>query len=265
MMLIEFRRSYSKENIEPEYHPLKARLYTIYSNKGGVGKTSLAVAFASELAKQGFKALLLELDSSPGDLATLFGLNPFKNIITAILDDNYLESVYPLRENLSVLLGPPSPLVGEGIKVDEIRKLICFLQRNFEVLVVDTQPLLTTAVVKVMQLSDEVFFVLTPQTAAVARLNAICELMSDLGIDKEKLRLVINMKRPSDPLNLGEIVQAVDLPLVSIVKYDPNLHEQAFYSSAVIPRNTLTKAMEELVRELHPRSFKKALKFWRRR
>jgi type VI protein secretion system component VasA len=73
------------------------------------------------------------------------------------------------------------------------------------------------------------------------------------------------MKRPSDPLNLGEIVQAVDLPLVSIVKYDPNLHEQAFYSSAVIPRNTLTKAMEELVRELHPRSFKKALKFWRRR
>ncbi len=264
-MLIKFPKPYTKENIESEHHPLKAHLYTIYSNKGGVGKTSLAVAFASELAKKGLKALLLELDSSPGDLATLFGLNPFKNIITATLEGNYLESVYPLRENLSVLLGPSSPLAGEGIKAEEISKLICFLQRNFEVLVVDTQPFLSPAVVKVMQLSDEVFFVLTPQTVAVARLNAICELMSDLGIDKEKLRLVVNMNRPSDPLSLREIVQAIELPLVSIVRYDPSLHKQPFYSSAVIPENTLTQAMEELVREFHPRPFKKALKLWGRR
>lgn len=85
----------------------KKIMIAIVSNKGGVGKTSIAIAFAMFLSLEIKKRiLLLELDSSPGDFGVIFDIEKDKSLELALrFPEKYNEFVKNIYRNVDALKG----------------------------------------------------------------------------------------------------------------------------------------------------------------
>ena len=100
-----------REKIKPKDGKIcqsnKNNIISIISNKGGVGKTSIACCislYLSKISKK--KTLLLELDCSPGDFGTLFDIGMEMSLEMAIkFPDEYKKYVKSINRDLDVLKG----------------------------------------------------------------------------------------------------------------------------------------------------------------
>ena len=64
-------------SISPDSETSQSKIITVYSNKGGIGKTTIAVNLASELAKiTKNKVALVDLNLQLGDISTFLNINP---------------------------------------------------------------------------------------------------------------------------------------------------------------------------------------------
>ncbi|ACM61522.1 septum site-determining protein MinD [Caldicellulosiruptor bescii] len=149
-------------------------LISIFSPKGGVGKTTVTLALAESLSKN-HRVLALELDFSPGDFISLLpSLDPKKNILTYKHD--ILSAVQrPQGKNFDVVVGG-YPGEDRYIKREDITRCVEILKFKYEYVIVDIQPGIVELVVDVLQQSDKVLVVaeenfITP----VARINALLD------------------------------------------------------------------------------------------
>ncbi|MDZ7837494.1 MAG: ParA family protein [Actinomycetota bacterium] len=118
----------------------KKMILSVISNKGGVGKTSIAVSLAFYLSDELGKTLLLELDSSPGGLEALFDLREDDYLEVAIkFPESYKSNLKNIFHNLDVMKGFKSPIIAENIKPGDTKKLINRIKKDYQFVVVDTQ------------------------------------------------------------------------------------------------------------------------------
>ncbi|MCX7903854.1 MAG: response regulator [Caloramator sp.] len=173
-----------------------AKIITLFSTKGGVGKTTLATNLAV-LFSQSKKVLLLDLDLQFGDVAVLInGLN-YKTIMDAINDD--LESfssirqyLYSFNENLDVLFAPKSPEEAEFISKESIEKLLKALKKHYDLLVIDTGVNFSDNTLFVLDSADYIFFISNMDIASLKNAKMGLNVMKSLGYDAKKVKLIIN-------------------------------------------------------------------------
>ena len=100
----------------------KAKVFTITSVKGGVGKTTTLLNLAGIYSKMDKRVLLIDLDLSSGDIASILNLNYTPDIYTLYEDmcnnkfTNLDDYVTPYNENIKVLPAPKDPRFGRKIE-----------------------------------------------------------------------------------------------------------------------------------------------------
>src|SRR4051812_8627951 len=117
----------------------------VFSPKGGVGRTTvavnLAVAAANELGKS---VVIMDASFQFGDVGVLLNLNPKSKSIADLIPE--LEAGEPdsldtflikHTAGIHVLLAPPSPETAEMITASGVRKIIESLRRNHDLVIVD--------------------------------------------------------------------------------------------------------------------------------
>ena len=78
---------------QPERRAQAGRIVTVFSPKGGTGKTVIATNLAAAVAKQeGKRVLLLDLDLQFGDAAIMLGVEPEKTIYDLVVAPGELDS-----------------------------------------------------------------------------------------------------------------------------------------------------------------------------
>jgi septum site-determining protein MinD len=168
---------------------------TLYGPKGGVGKTTLALALAFVLSEEA-RTCLLEVDFSPGDLAVLADVG-LKNLADA-LDGPALAAQTPPGARFDVLTGG-YPDTGENMGYKNIVSLVNELKPQYEHIVIDTQAYLTDNVVAALHLADTVLAVVEDDLAAAARTAGALEYLdSNKYADLSKVRVVVNKRRGKD-------------------------------------------------------------------
>ena len=98
-----------------EQDDTSSKIITVYSNKGGIGKTTIAVNLALELAKvTKDKVALVDLNLQLGDISTFLNLNPpfdvsyvIKNLIDK-KDETLLQAFEKYKETSMYVLADPS-------------------------------------------------------------------------------------------------------------------------------------------------------------
>lgn len=224
---------------------LKQRVICIYSPKGGVGKTALAVNLA--LAYQlnptvRLRVALVDLDLSLGDVATVLDLKP--NVAT-VLDwiEPLNEAGGPLNaegvadlvtltpEGLAVVAGPHLPgddmeLGRDGREHERVRWLLESLRREYDVVIIDTGPQLRDATLVALEDAHRTFFVATLDVQCLRGIYRTVERLREAGLDVSRFRLVVNrMGRKSDMSlrDVQEIAAEASLPLVAKIPEDPKM------------------------------------------
>lgn len=194
------------------------KVFTIFSPKGGVGKTTITEKIGEVAARKFDKVCLMELDFSPGDFAVLFDVEADKTIEDAILDpDNTLEYLKkPAEKSFHLLLGS-LPDRGEKIKEEPLKKVINILRQNFDLVIIDTQPGLNETVIDAMNASDEILIVLEADLTVLGRGNTILDYISlNKFSNLKNFKMVINKKRFNLPY---KNLSTFKIPILSVIPY----------------------------------------------
>lgn len=177
----------------------EGKVVTIFSAKGGVGKTTLATNLAAYLASTGAATLLIDLDLMFGDVAISLQIVPAHDIGDLIsmrghLDLQGITSVVTTHDvsGLSVIAAPSDPGVADRVPAAVVEELIRVARGSYAYVIVDTPPNLTEHVLTACDLSDLTMLVATLDIPAVKNLRVAMNTLDTLGASREGRIIVLN-------------------------------------------------------------------------
>ncbi|WP_232675773.1 P-loop NTPase [Nocardioides sp. R-C-SC26] len=184
------------------------RVVTVFSPKGGVGKTTVAVNLALALAERGArKVCVVDLDLSFGDVAITMQLFPTHSIEQAVgsedtLDLTQLEGLLTRhQDSLMVLAAPSHPDVRDRISPALVQRVLRTLREGFDYVVVDTAPSFEDQVLTSLDETDECVLVATLDVPTLKNVKVALETLDMLDIAPGRRHLVLN--RADDAVGLG--------------------------------------------------------------
>jgi pilus assembly protein CpaE len=197
----------------------RGRIVTVFSAKGGCGKTTLATNMAAALADRGRREVaLVDLDLAFGDVAIALQLFPAHTIADAVplgdnLDFGSLQSLLtPHSPGLTTLVAPVEPGTGEGIPASLISRILEVLREHFDYVIVDTPPAFDDHVLSAFDLSDVVALIATLDIPALKNLKLTLETMDLLNYPRERWRIVLNRADSKVGLAIHEVEKSLRAP-----------------------------------------------------
>jgi pilus assembly protein CpaE len=200
------------------------RVVTVFSPKGGVGKTTMAVNLALALTDRGArKVCLVDLDLAFGDVAITLQLFPSHSIEHAIgsedsLDAPMLESLLTRHpESLMVLAAPSHPDVRDRVTGALVSRVLRSLRDQFDFVVVDTAPAFDDQTLTALDETDECVIVATLDVPTLKNVKVAIETLDTLNIAPGHRHLLLN--RADDQVGLGaEKVEAIlSMPVATLI------------------------------------------------
>jgi pilus assembly protein CpaE len=175
------------------------KIVTFVSNKGGVGKSTLAVNAACGLAlRRPERVLLIDLSIQMGVCASMLDVRPPATITDAArqhdrLDETLLRQVAIVHSSGLHLLAAPSGAV-EAAEIDDefVIRLLTLARRAYDFVVVDTFPMIDRVMLAVLDLSDRAYVVVENVVPTLLGAIKFVELLDGLGVDRSRQRVVLN-------------------------------------------------------------------------
>ncbi|XVV08997.1 AAA family ATPase [Actinoplanes sp. CA-131856] len=194
------------------------RVVTLFSGKGGNGRSMLATNLAVALAGGGRRVLLIDLDLQFGDIAIMLKLSPERNIaggvtMTGRLDEPGLRSIAtPYKPGLDTLLAPPSPAEGEKVTREFVVELLDAARPLYDFIVVDTPAVVTDQVLAALDMTDWYVPIVTPDLPTLKSVRLTVEMFDLLDYAQDKRLLVFNRANTQVGLSPAEVELAVGMP-----------------------------------------------------
>jgi pilus assembly protein CpaE len=178
------------------------QVVAVFSPKGGVGRTTLAVNLAVAAATElGKKVVLVDASFQFGDVGVLLNLNPKNKSIADLVPEleqpgHEVESIDTMVINHSagirVLLAPPSPEMAELITPSGVRRVIEALRLTHELVVVDCTSYFNDTTLAILDGADTILTMLSLEITSIKNMRLFLEVADQLGWEGGKIRLILN-------------------------------------------------------------------------
>lgn len=185
----------------------RGKQITVFSPKGGVGKTTLAVNLAVALTDKGAKAVcIVDLDLAFGDVAITLQIFPARTMADVVHLESGLDfaSLEPLlthyRGVLSALVAPVQPDAKDTISASLVGRVLDLLKSHFDFVVVDTPPAFDEYALQAFDATDEMVLVTTLDVPTLKNVKVAVETLDLLNFPLPKRHLVLN--RADDKVGL---------------------------------------------------------------
>jgi pilus assembly protein CpaE len=208
---------------EDEEHG-RAPIITVFSAKGGCGKTTVSTNLAAALVDGGRREVcIVDLDLAFGDVAIAMQLFPTHTISDAValedtLDQSGVASLLTQHSpGLRVLSAPVEPGLAENIPVSLVAKLLSIMREMFDYVIVDTPPAFTDQVLAAFDASDLALLLATLDIPALKNLKLSLETLELLNYPKEKIRLILNRADSKVGLDASEVEKTLRAPISALI------------------------------------------------
>ena len=193
------------------------KIIAIASIKGGVGKTTTAANLGAAIVKlYEKKVLIVDANFSAPNLGIHFGYMDVPVTIQDVLEgrSKYQEAIYEHSEGIHIL---PGMLRGKFSKKWSFAKLINKLKKFYDIIIIDTSPILDE-LSKVITVSDELVFVATPDYPS---LNTVLQLSNYAKRKIVVKGVILNMvKGRSFELKERDVNLVSELDLLGAIPYN---------------------------------------------
>ncbi len=201
------------------------KLISVFSTKGGVGRTLLATNLACLIKELTDKSVaLVDLDLQFGDDAIMLDMTPTTTIGSLARDCEGLNSVdYELLDRymhthepsgVDLLPAPPRPEEADYVEARETKLIIDALKRHYHYVIIDTSSQVTDSIIKALEASDLVLLLLTLELPTIKDGKLMLELIDNLGLEPEKVQVIMNRDKPGSEIELQEVEEALDQELL---------------------------------------------------
>lgn len=192
-MKVSTPNSISRVNTNGSTRP--AKVISITSGKGGVGKTSFCINFALALVKLDKKVLIFDADLGMANVDVLLNVKPEYDIQDVISGTSTIkEIVTDGPGGISLIPGASGLQQLAYLSDSEFNRIISGfneIEKEFDYILIDTGAGLSKNVTDFLLASDEILLVTTPEPHAIMDAYSIIKVLTDLGA-KNNVSLVIN-------------------------------------------------------------------------
>jgi flagellar biosynthesis protein FlhG len=212
---LKLRQATAKTDIKLPKVKRSARVITVTSGKGGVGKTNVTINLAIALSEQGYRVVILDADFGLANIDVLFGIIPKYTLLHVIKNEkNILEVLSDGPMNTKFISGGSG--VEDLVELDrqEVMKFVenmALLDKIADIIIVDTGAGLSENVMSFVMAADEVLLITTPEPTSITDAYALIKMMSNRDKSK-KIRLIVNRTESSNEANdvLNKLVLVAD-------------------------------------------------------
>ena len=205
-----------------------ARVTTVFSTKGGSGKSVIATNLAVVLAEQSDGPVcLVDADLQFGDVAVMMKLAPVHTVVDAVsnidhLDTQLLESLLATHEpsGLRILPAPLEPAFADQIGANDMITMIHILRRFCSHVVIDTPAYLNDVVLGLVEESDDVLLVAGMDIPNIKNVKIGLQTLRLLNTPMEKLRLVLNRANSKVKLDIGGVERTLQVSAEALIPSD---------------------------------------------
>jgi len=177
----------------------KGKVITVYSPKGGVGCTTLAVNLALTLNNSDTRVALVDGNFQFGDVA-VFVNEQGKNTILDLapraeeLDPEIVEDVMVKHAatGLHILAAPGKPEQAEKISSSQFSRVLEYLSQMYAYVVVDTASILTDVTLAAVDVSDVIVLVTTQDIPSIKNCRLFLDLLQTLGVERARVLFMMN-------------------------------------------------------------------------
>ena len=210
------------------------KLIVVLGAKGGVGTTTVAVNLGVQLAQMGKKRIgLLDFGCPLGQVALLLDLQARFGIRDAIenldrLDAHFFNGLLTTHKSgLDVLAGTAYPDEWLRITVPALVRLIHVAQGAFDYVVVDYGSMYSSEVRSILGLARVILLVAQADVPSLWTLNRHLSALADLGIDPQRISLVVNRWHKRDDEALASVEKNLRRPIAARLPNDFKLVSEA--------------------------------------
>ena len=204
------------------------RVTTVFSTKGGSGKSVIAVNLAVVLAERSEgPVVLVDADLQFGDVAVMMKLAPTHTVVDAVsnierLDGSLLESLLATHEasGLRVLPAPLEPAFADQIGASDMVKIIEILRRFCSHVVIDTPAYFNDVVLGLVEVSDDVLLVAGMDIPNIKNVKIGLQTLRLLNTPMEKLRLILNRANSKVKLDIGGVERTLQVSAEALIPSD---------------------------------------------
>ena len=263
------KASHAKRAIPTTTRAQLGRVVTIFSPKGGTGKTVTASNVAASLARQGRKTLLLDLDLQFGDAAIVMGIEPEKTIYDLVVAPGELDfeklAGYTTKHacGLDILPAPLRPEDAELVTESKITRLLEVARESYDVIIVDTSPFFHGPMLATLDRTDELLVLCGLDVPTLKNVRLALQTLELLAFPTNRIRFVLNRANTKVGLSKREVESALGVSMHAEVPSDravPVCVNQGNPAVLADPGCDFSKAMTTLAKSVAQAPAQKAKK-----
>ncbi len=237
---------------------MTSKTITLFSNKGGVGKTFVTVNLATALAVAGHKTLLVDLDFQAGqDMARMLNLTPHKAIVDLFTEiespDNDIIARAATVHVSGLHLLPAVKNTREigHITPDNIKPFLKRASLEYDFVIIDGGRSFTDMLITVLDHSNMILLVVTPDILAVDQIKWTLEVLQSLQFPLNMIKLVLNRSESRGSVAWQEIRSAFPVEIFSHIPSEGRLVGLALNRGIPLvmdsPKSNVTEAFNKMV------------------
>ena len=238
----------------------KNKVVTVFSSKGGTGKTFLASNLAASIASRGVATAIVDLDMAMGDVFAYFGAEPERSIrdlpdLGRNLDSESLLSVSTkLADNLYGFGAPSDPGAAQ-VPPEDVAGILRAMRRHFPCTVIDVPAGYSEEVLQALDISDSICVVAMLDVVGIKHLAKAIETFQSLGIDSSKLVVALNRADSKVGLELSDVEKVTKLKIEALIPSSRDVPTSLNRGRPIFiedPKSNVSQAIRKLADRLVP-------------
>jgi pilus assembly protein CpaE len=231
-------------------------IVTVFGAKGGIGKSTISTNLAVALARMERSSVcIVDIDNGFGDIAGMLDVKPERTLFDMVRDLDMLErddiSRYVIRHELTDLdvLAGPTVLEWRKISPDHVRRVIEFLAKSYDTIVLDTSGMLNELAELAVEIATIVLWVTTTEFASVKDSLEAMRALKLLSYSQERVRIIMNAISPDDGVRPSVVQDALQRDVFWNIPYDKKVRQGTHLGQPIVitaPQSVASRSLVDL-------------------
>ena len=175
---------------------------------------------------------LVDLDLQFGDVAVMLHVESHTTAIDALaqqgdqIDSEFIEEVMATGpEGVRALLAPASPEFADLVNTANLRAILRELAKGYDHIVVDTPSHLEERNLEAIEMADQIIVVTSFNFPAIKDTKVTLKLLQSLGVDREKICVVLNQTRAKVTFQRAEVEDSLRFRVLVVLPFEPRVDD----------------------------------------
>lgn len=204
----------------------QGKVISVFSNKGGLGKTTIAVNLGYELARRDrrTKVAIVDMNLFLGDVTTFLDLTPPYDMSFLIKKIDETKDIVDLTtqysdSNYYIIADSPYRDYANNVSKEDVVKMLNALRKRFNYIIIDNSSAITGKTKYVLDLSDMILLITEANLPTLNNCKRCMDFFEHIGL-QNKTQIVLNRYSSSDECQKQDVADILQKNILSVIPND---------------------------------------------